>query len=157
MKFRRAMTSRVGAPGLLLSAFVLALPSSAPAARLEPIEKSRVSAEAFSAEMAAAGPYAAGKEGLAIVTVSAKGEFKINQQFPFRLKLGEAPEGVTYPKSVLKRDDGAFTEKQAVFKFPFVAQKPGKYVLSGTVSISVCNDKKCLMEKVPLDVEVTVQ
>ena len=141
----------------IVSALALAMPSPAPAARLEPIEKSKVAAEAFSAEMVAAGPYAAGKEGVAVVTVSAKGEFKINQQFPFRLKLAEAPDGVTYPKSVLKRDDAAFTEKQAVFKFPFVAQKAGKYVLSGTVSISVCNDKKCLMEKVPLDVEVTVQ
>lgn len=119
--------------------------------------KSKVSVEAFSAEMTPSSNYAAGKEGSVVVTIKAFGEFKINQQFPFRLKLADPPEGVTFSKNVLKRDDGSFKEKEATFKFAFMPQKAGKYVLSGTVSLSVCNDKKCLMEKVPLDVEVTVQ
>jgi hypothetical protein len=130
---------------------------SAAGKSVERVDKSKVSVEAFSAEMTAAASYPAGKEGAVVVTVKAFGDFKINQQFPFRLKLADPPEGVTYPKNVLKRDDGTFKEKEATFRFAFVPQKAGKYVLSGTVSLSVCDDKKCLMEKVPLDVEVTVQ
>lgn len=121
------------------------------------VEKSKLSVEAFTAEMSAAAQYSAGKEGTVTVTVTANGDFKINQQFPFRLKLADPPEGVSYPKAVLKRDDATFAEKVATFKVGFVPQKAGKYTLAGTVSLSVCDEKKCVMEKVPLDVEVTVQ
>ena len=121
------------------------------------VEKSKLSVEAFTAEMSAAGTFAAGKEGAATVTVTAHGDFKINRQFPFRLKLGDPPAGVTYPKAVLKRDDATLADKTATFQFGFIPQKAGKYTLGGTVSLSVCDDKKCVMEKVPLDVEVTVQ
>lgn len=121
------------------------------------VDASSVSAEAYGVDMKAQTAYAAGKEGTVDVVISAKGEFKINSQFPFRLKLGEPPEGVAYPKPVLKKDDGTFSEKQGTFKVPFVAQKAGTYTISSTVSLSVCNDKKCLMEKVPVDVQVTVK
>lgn len=140
------------------AAFVPA-PALLAASHSEParIEKSSLSADAFSVEMKPASGYTAGKEGSVEVVISAKGEFKINGQFPFRLKLGEPPEGVAYPKPVLKKDDGRFSEKQGTFNVPFVAQKAGTYSISCTVSLSVCNDKKCLMEKVPLDVQVTVK
>jgi hypothetical protein len=119
--------------------------------------KSKAEGNGFSVEMKAGGPYAAGKEGAATVSIVATGEFKINQQFPFKVKLGDPPEGVTYPKRVVKKEDGTFDEKKGTLKVPFVAQRAGKFVISATVSLSVCNDKKCLMQKVPLDVEVTVQ
>jgi hypothetical protein len=121
------------------------------------VETSSVSHEAYGVDMKAQASYAPGKEGSVDVVISAKGEFKINPQFPFRLKLAEPPEGVAYPKPVLKKDDGTFSEKQGSFKVPFVAQKAGTYTVSCTVSLSVCNDKKCLMEKVPVDVQVTVK
>jgi hypothetical protein len=118
---------------------------------------SSVSADAYGVDMTAQASYAPGKEGTVDVVITAKGEYKINPQFPFRLKLAEPPEGVAYPKPVLKKDDGTFSEKQGSFKVPFVAQKAGTYTVSCTVSLSVCNDKKCLMEKVPVDVTVTVK
>ncbi len=119
--------------------------------------KSRVTADAFTVEMKAASAYAAGQEGVVEVVLAAKGDFKINAQFPTKLKMGEPPEGVTYRKPVLKKDDGTFTEKEGSFKAPFVAQKPGQYTVGATVSLSVCNEKKCLMEKVAVDVAVTVK
>ena len=121
------------------------------------VETSSVSHDAYGVDMKAQASYAPGKEGSVDVVIAAKGEFKINSQFPFRLKLGEPPEGVAYPKPVLKKDDGTFSEKQGSFKVPFVAQKAGTYTVSCTVSLSVCNEKKCLMEKVPVDVIVTVK
>ncbi len=140
--------------GSLCAAVAVVVPQPTDAAT---VGKSSVTHEAFTVDMKAAATYAPGKEGTVDVVITAKGEFKINAQFPFRLKLGEPPEGVTYPKAVMKRDDGAFSEKVGTFKVPFVAQKAGTYLVSCTVSLSVCNDKKCLMEKVPLDVQVTVK
>lgn len=118
---------------------------------------SKTDAEGFSAEMRGEPSYATGKDGVVEVVIAAKGDFKLNDQFPIKFKLDAAPEGVTYPKDVLKREDGTFDQKTGTFKITFLPSRAGKVKIAGTASLSVCSDKKCLMEKVPLDLEVTVK
>jgi hypothetical protein len=118
----------------------------------------RVDAEAYTVEMKTTGPYAAGKEGTVEVTIVPKDKYHINAQYPYKFKLVDpAPEGVAFPKPILKREDGTFEEKKGTFKVPFVASKAGKAKLSGTLSMSVCSDANCLMEKVDLEVDVDVK
>lgn len=121
------------------------------------VQKSRTEAETYTAEMKPVGDYSVGKEGTIEVGITARGEYHLNPQFPIKFKVGDAADGVSFPKDVLKREDGKFDEHGGSFLVPFVAARAGKYSLSGTMSISVCNEKRCLMEKVPLDLEVTVR
>jgi hypothetical protein len=123
----------------------------------EGVRATKLDHENFLAELRAQPSYVAGKEQRFGVVVTAKGDFKINPQFPVKFKLADAPEGLSYPKPLLKREDGKFEDKSGSFEVPFVASKAGRYKLGGTLSLSVCSDKRCLMEKVALDHEIDVQ
>lgn len=118
----------------------------------------KAESETYAVEMKATGPYAAGKEGTLEITIVPKGAYHMNDQYPYKFKLVDpAPEGVTYPKPLLKREDGAFNEKKGSFKVPFVASRAGKAKIAGTLSMSVCSAANCVMEKVDLEVDVDVK
>jgi hypothetical protein len=113
--------------------------------------------ESYVAEIVASGSYRAGAEGTVDVTLVPKGGYHTNAQYPYKFKVADPPaEGVAYPKPLLQRTDGAFEEKKGAFKLPFVAQKKGKATVGGTLSLSVCSDANCIMDKVPLEVTVDV-
>lgn len=117
----------------------------------------RLETENYLVEIAAAGPFKAGVEGSARVTLTTKGVYHINAQYPYRFKAAAPPSGLSYPKPVLQRADGQFEEKRAVFNLAFVASQAGKFNVGGTFHMSVCSSGSCLVEKAPLDVTVTVQ
>jgi hypothetical protein len=115
----------------------------------------KVDSDSYAIEMKATGPYKAGAEGTVEVTLTAKGDYHINKQYPYKFKLIDpAPDGVTFPKAILKKEDGAFDEKKATFKVPFVVTKAGKAKVSGTLSLSVCSDANCIMEKQLVEVSI---
>lgn len=114
--------------------------------------------DVYAVEMKTTGPYAAGKEGTLEITIEPRGVYHVNEQYPTKFKLMDpAPEGVTFPKPILKKEDGSFSEKKGSFKVPFVASKAGKTKISGTLSISMCSPNSCVMEKVDLEVDVDVK
>jgi hypothetical protein len=114
--------------------------------------------ETYVAEIKAHGPYKAGAEGTVEVVLATKGAYHTNAQYPYKFKVADpAPEGVKYPKPLLKRADGAFEEKKASFKVPFSAAKPGKYKVGGKLSLSVCSEANCIMDRVDLETEVEVK
>jgi len=118
----------------------------------------KAESETYSVELKTTGPYAAGKEGVLEISIDPKGPYHINDQYPYKFKLVDpAPEGVTFPKPVLKREDGTFNEKKGSFKVPFVSSRAGKAKIGGTLSLSVCSDANCIMEKVELEVDVDVK
>jgi hypothetical protein len=114
--------------------------------------------EQYVAEIKGAGPYKAGAEGTVEVHVASKGAYHINDKYPFKFKLVDpAPDGVTFPKPILKREDGTFTAADGTFKVPFTVAKAGKQTITGTLSLSVCSDANCVMDKVELAVDVDVK
>ena len=118
----------------------------------------KAESDTYAVEMKTTGPYAAGKEGTLEISIVPKGAYHMNEQYPYKFKLVDpAPEGVTYPKPVLKREDGTFDEKKGSFKVPFVASKTGKAKIGGTLSMSVCSAANCVMEKLELEVDVDVK
>jgi hypothetical protein len=118
----------------------------------------KAESENYIAEIKVTGPYAAGKEGTVEVVLVPKGSYHINAQYPYKFKATDpAPAGVTFPKPLLQRADGTFEEKKGSFKVPFVAAKAGKATVSGTLSLSVCSDANCIMDKVELAVDVDVK
>ncbi len=114
--------------------------------------------ENYVAEIHASGSYKAGAEGAVEVTLTTKGGYHTNAQYPYKFKASDpAPDGVTFPKPTLVRADGTFEEKKGSFRVPFTAAKPGKFTIGGTLYLSVCSDANCIMDKVPLEVPVDVK
>ncbi len=148
---------------IVLSGSVVACSKSeAATSRNEPAAQSpsasRADTETYTAEIKPAGDYKAGAEGAVEVTLAPKGGYHTNAQYPYKFKLSDpAPEGVSFPKPIVQRADGVFEEKKGGFKVPFVAAKPGKYAIAGTLFLSVCSDANCIMDKVPLEVSVDVK
>ncbi len=103
------------------------------------------------------GPYKPGIEGKVRVTLTTKGEFHINDKFPYRFKTGAPAEGASYPRAVLQRDDGKFEPQRATFEVPFVAARSGKFEVGGIFHLSACSATSCLVEKAPLTVSVDVR
>jgi len=119
---------------------------------------SKAETENYVTEIAPVGAYKAGAEGLAKITLVAKGAYHINDKYPYKFKTPTPPpEGLTYPKPVLARADGAFEATRATFQLPFVAAKTGKATVGGTLFLSVCSEANCLVEKVPLEIAVEIK
>jgi hypothetical protein len=144
-----------GVAAAAITTFVTA--SDAPAAESAFPASVRLETENYLVEITAAGPFKVGVEGTAKVTLTTKGVYHINAQYPYRFKAAAAPSGLSYPKPVLQRADGQFEEKRAVFNLAFVASQAGKFNVGGTFHMSVCSAGSCLVEKAPLDVAVNVQ
>lgn len=135
--------------------------SAAPAAQAERTEVvargAKAEADAYVAEAKPSGTYKIGAEGAIEVTLASKGAYHVNDKYPIKWKAAEPPpDGVTFPKPVLRKEDGVVTQTNASFKVPFVASKAGKTTLVGTLSFSVCSDANCLMDKVELALDVDV-
>jgi len=119
---------------------------------------SKKDAQGYTVELKAKGAYQKGVEGKVELVLAPKPGMHVNPDYPAKLKLQDpAPEGITFPKKILKKDDGKFEEKGATLDIPFVAAKAGKAKIAGTFQFSVCSDKNCFMEKVDLDLDVDVK
>lgn len=99
----------------------------------------------------------AGQAATSVVEVTPNPGYKMNLEFPARLKL-QVPPGVTAAKSELKRDDADLTEKALRFNVAFTPAEAGKVSLTGSADFSVCNDTTCkLIRDEKLAWEVSVQ
>jgi hypothetical protein len=112
----------------------------------------------YRAEIKADGPCKKDATCSAQVLVEAKGEYHINDKYPYRFKLDDPPaEGIKYPKPVVGKEDGTMDERKVVLKVPFVSESSGAKKVAGTLSLSVCSAANCLMDKQPLEVTVKVE
>lgn len=119
-------------------------------------EGAKVDDQNFTAEMKASGAFQAGKKGTVEVVLEPKGAYKINDKYPTKLSLKETA-GLTFEKIVLRREDGEFTDKKGTFRVSFTPAAAGKAKIAGKLSMSVCSDANCIMEKVDLALEVDVK
>ena len=110
----------------------------------------------FTLEMRPVGSYAAGEEGHVEVVLDAKGAFKCNDKYPYKLKL-ESTQGVKFPSAVVKKDSLTLAGKRAVMKVPFVPETAGQKRIAGRFSFSVCTEERCLIERRDLALAVDVQ
>ncbi|MFN3197974.1 MAG: hypothetical protein ACE366_06085 [Bradymonadia bacterium] len=123
-------------------------------------------AEAPAAEQAEAPIYAvkirpgdakAGQAGTSVIEVTPAKGYKVNLEFPSRLKLSPV-QGIAHTKAELGKDDAEVTEKVLRFNVGFTPSAAGKYALEGVADFSVCNDRTCrLIRGEKLTWEVAVQ
>jgi hypothetical protein len=89
-----------------------------------------------------------GARGTATITVSGKNGYHCNIQYPWKLTLTADPS-LGLDKTVLRKTEAArFTERSVVFSVSYEA-RAGKTV-SAELKLSLCDDKQCQMETVPL-------
>jgi hypothetical protein len=111
----------------------------------------------YSAKIASAGPCKKDQTCSAEVVVVAKGEYHINDKYPYRFKLEDPPPaGLKYPKAVIGKEDGTMDERKITLKVPFVPGSAGDKKVAGLLSLSVCSAANCLMDKQQLDLTVKV-
>ena len=128
--------------------------STAKAEGGEPVKGEEKTGAAYSAYMTGAKSYKAGQPGTVTAIVNALGDYHVNPEFPYKVKL-DAPSGdVSFPSDTVR--DVARTEKRATMSIPFTATSAGTKTISGTCSLSVCTKDQCVIEKVPLSVTVKV-
>jgi len=99
----------------------------------------------------------AGQPSTTVVEVRPGPGFKINLEFPARLKL-LTTEGLKTGKRELSKDDAELTKAVLRFSIPFTPAHAGKLKLDGTTDFSVCNETSCkLIRDERLSWEVDVQ
>lgn len=106
-------------------------------------------------------PAKAGTEVTAKILVTPAGPYKINKEFPIKLKL-ETPEGVTLAKAELtaggrdqvQGDAEAFDDKQLAFTVKLTPAQTGNHTISGTFKFAVCDKETCLAKKEQISIAV---
>jgi pyruvate/2-oxoglutarate dehydrogenase complex dihydrolipoamide acyltransferase (E2) component len=122
--------------------------AGAPAAAAE----SKYSEAGFDLVLQPKGDYASGKAGEADVVLSAKPPYHVNDKYPYKFKLKEAP-GLTFVSMIVTKDAVKFEPARATVPVAFTPSV-GKHTLSGQLSFSVCTDDKCMIEKRDLALEI---
>jgi hypothetical protein len=127
----------------------------APQSASEGAASPRVETANYTIEIRPKSGYAKGSEGAFEVVLETKGDYHINEQYPYKFTPKES-EGAAF-KGPVGREAGQFDKTKAVLTVPFTPTKAGPVVVGGKLALSVCSDKNCLMEKQDLEVPVAVK
>lgn len=120
-----------------------------------PVTSPKVGEQSFSLWMQSSGRYKAGQQGFVEVVLVPKGDFHCNQEYPYKMKLGAPPEGVTYPTPIVRTEGVSVSASRAVMRVPFVPQNAGDAKVAGKFYFSVCTSEQCVIDN--RDVAVTVK
>ena len=132
--------------------------ADAPAAKPvsgQAVQGAEVSEVPFSIWLQSVSPISAGSAGTVEAVLVAKPPYHCNAEYPHKFKLAAAPAGLSYPETTVK--GMKVTAERSVLPIPVRAQSPGKAKVSGTLSFSVCDDERCLVEKRDLSLELEVK
>ncbi len=114
---------------------------------------------------ATAGDCKAGAECLVTVKLEALGDYHINKEYPYKIKVAEAP-GVEFlgsdagGKNVFSKGAGDFKldgEKTGTMTIKFKPAKAGSVTVNGTYKMSVCSALNCQLETQELSVAVAAK
>jgi hypothetical protein len=107
----------------------------------------------FDLTLAPKGSYSSGQAGEADIVLSAKAPFHVNQNYPYKFKLKEAP-GLKFANLVVTKEAVKLEPAKATLPVAFTPETAGKHTVAGQLSFSVCTDDKCMIEKRELALEI---
>ena len=99
------------------------------------------------------GAYATGQAGEAEIVLQAKAPFHVNDKYPYKFKIKEAP-GLKFANLVVAKDSVKLEPARATVPVAFTPESAGKHTIAGQLSFSVCTDDKCMIEKRDLALEI---
>ena len=94
--------------------------------------------------MQSAKSYKVGQPGAVQVVLVPKGEFHCNDKYPYKVKLGTPPPGVTYPQEIVR--DASVSPTRTSITVPFTPTAAGDARISGKFSFSVCKADQCVID-----------
>ncbi len=103
--------------------------------------------------MSSAKSYKVGQTGYVEAVVVPKGEYHCNESYPYKVKLGAAPAGVSFPESIVRGAN--ISPTRTSIRVPFTATAPGDARISGKLHFSVCKADQCVIDS--RDVAATVK
>lgn len=133
----------------------VAAPSASGTADAAAAQGAKRDADAYGAWLEAPKQVKAGSSTAVQAVLVAKEGYKCNDKYPFKFKLDPAPAGLSYPEPIAK--SVTYGPKRTTLAIPVAAEKAGSYTVSGTFSLSVCNDTACKMQRESLSVPLEVQ
>jgi hypothetical protein len=133
-----------------------AAPAPAPAAAAAPPSE-KVDDPTFVLAAAPVGTYSAGKLGSVAISLTPRGEYHVNQDYPISISLsGDA--ALQFPKAQLgKAESAEFGEKLARFDVPVTPQAAGTHQLTAKVKFAVCTKENCVPDERTLALALAVQ
>jgi hypothetical protein len=130
-------------------------PAEPPAPAEPPSDK--VDDPTFELSVAPVGNYAAGKPGSVAITLTPRGVYHVNMDYPMSIAL-KAPAEITLAKSELQKAEAAeYTEKVARFDVPVTPTEAGTHQIEANVKFAVCTPENCVPDERTLALALTVQ
>jgi pyruvate/2-oxoglutarate dehydrogenase complex dihydrolipoamide acyltransferase (E2) component len=114
---------------------------------------SKYSEAGFDLVLQPKGSYTSGQAGEAEIVLNAKAPFHVNNQYPYKFKVKEAP-GLKFANLVVAKDLVKIEPAKATVPVAFTPESAGKHTVAGQLSFSVCTDDKCMIEKRELALEI---
>jgi len=149
-----ALALALGLPALVAAA----APSASPGAT-----DATVRAEDAPAEYtitASAAPLKVGGESIAVVTITTRGGFHWNKEYPAKATVANPNfTTVDVKKTEFKQSTGDFASVAptiATVTIPLTGKAPGRETLKVETRFSVCSDKMCLIKTASADVTLVV-
>nr|HEX4317513.1 hypothetical protein [Kofleriaceae bacterium] len=105
----------------------------------------------------------AGAEVTAKITLTPTADYHVNEDFPIKLILDDAPN-VTFAKKELKAggsakqgDADALDARQLAFSVKLTPTQSGNYTINGTFKFAVCTATQCLPKKEPIAIQIAAK
>lgn len=119
------------------------------------MQSSALQETGFSVWMQSAKSYKVGQTSAVEVVLVPKGEFHCNDKYPYKVKLGTPPPGVSYPQDVAR--DASVSPTRTSVRVPFTATAAGDARISGKFSFSVCKADQCVIDSREVAATVKVE
>jgi hypothetical protein len=130
---------------------------AAPPEQPEAPPSDRVEDPTFELMAKPAGPYKPGELGSFAVSLTPRGEYHINQDFPMTVSV-EPSAALDFPKAKLGKPEAAeYGENLARFDVPFTAKTAGSHTTLAKVRFAVCTPENCVPDERTLAVVLPVE
>jgi hypothetical protein len=123
-------------------------PSRAP--RPEVRSTSTRTAGSYAITVKAPSPVKKGEAATAVIQVMPRGPYKINLEFPLRLKVGGPASASPRELQLTAKQAAKMTKSELVLKPSFKLTAGGEHAFSGTLRFSVCTDAQCEIKTEPV-------
>lgn len=146
------------APSASASSTASAAASAAASATAEPaltVQSPKTQEAAFSVWMQSAKSYKVGQAGSVEVVLVPKGEYHCNEAYPYKVKLGAAPAGLSFSADVVR--GATVSASRASIRVPFTATAVGDARISGKFYFSVCTADQCVIDSREVAATVKVE
>jgi len=109
---------------------------------------------------ASAAPLKLGIAGAIAIKIDVKPGFHWNDDYPAKLELTGAPDGVTLPKATLAQLAGDFKSETPTLvnvAVPAIAATRASGTITIDAHFSVCNERECRIKKATTTVQIVAQ